>query len=52
MKNLSLLLAFLLLSFAFTQESLGDLREHIDSVCQEPDHKHYEKTTMAYITPW
>jgi hypothetical protein len=35
-----------------TQETLKDIREHADTVCSEPDHKHFNKHTLTYITPW
>jgi len=35
-----------------SQESLADLKEQVESVCQEPEVKNFSKTTLAYITPW
>lgn len=34
------------------QDDINELREHVDSVCSEPEHKHFSKTTLGYITPW
>jgi hypothetical protein len=34
------------------QDNIEDLKEHVDSVCSEPEHKHFSGTTLSYITPW
>ena len=47
-----LFLCFICLSGIKTQDDVQDLKEHVDSVCSEPDHKHFSQTTLAYITPW
>ena len=41
-----------LISCIMAQEDINELREHVDSICQEPDHKHFNKLTLGYITPW
>ena len=52
-KTIYYVLSIILLhSLVKSQEDINELKEHIDSVCQEPDHKHYTKLTLGYITPW
>lgn len=48
----TLILIVTLMSSVYTQEDVSELREHVDSVCSEPEHKHFSKTTLAFITPW
>ena len=50
--SLFLILSLFLFSKIFSQENIEELREHVDSVCQEPDHKHFNKLTLGYISPW
>jgi hypothetical protein len=52
MKTLGILLALVFFAGVHTQENINELREHVDSVCSEPDHKHFSKLTLGYITPW
>ena len=47
--SLFLILSLFLFSKIFSQENIEELREHVDSVCQEPDHKHFNKLTLGYI---
>lgn len=49
---LTLLLFFLSASLINSQEDIFELKDHVVSVCQEPDHKHFNKLTLGYITPW
>jgi hypothetical protein len=49
---LTFFLAIAILTCCNSQENLDELREHSDSVCTEPDHKHFSGTTLGYITPW
>jgi hypothetical protein len=46
------LLIFIFASFINTQEDIFELKDHVSSVCSEPDHKHFSKLTLGYITPW
>ncbi len=50
--RIPILLVLLFLSGAHTQEDISELREHVDSVCSEPEHKHFSKLSLGYITPW
>jgi hypothetical protein len=50
--SLFLIISIILISQILTQENIDELREHVDSVCQEPDHKHFNKISLGYITPW
>ncbi len=55
---MGILIFILLISLVFfsvevnSQESVADLKEHVESVCQEPEVKNFSKATLAYITPW
>ena len=49
MKNM--IIFHILFTYIVTNDYL-QLKEEIDSLCQDPDHKHYDKITLAYITPW
>jgi len=49
---MKLIFTFFLFILVNSQEDLNELKEHVDSVCSEPDHKHFSQKTLAYITPW
>jgi len=51
-KAIILICILSLLSLCKSQENMNELKEHVDSICQEPEHKHFNKTTLGYITPW
>jgi hypothetical protein len=36
----------------FTQSDIQELREHVEHICENPEHKHYDRITLSYITPW
>ncbi len=36
----------------FSQTNISELKEQVDNICENPEHKHYEKITLSYITPW
>jgi hypothetical protein len=50
MKKMIILL--LLSLYINSIEEFNQLKDEIDSLCQNPEHKHFEKITLAYITPW
>lgn len=49
---IALIICYLAINVIICQESLKDLKSNIHSTCQNPEHKHYDKKTLAYITPW
>jgi hypothetical protein len=49
MKNYLLLLT---IGLVLSQIDIQELREHVENICENPEHKHYDKITLGYITPW
>ena len=39
-------------SLSRAQETIEDIIEHSTSICMQPEHKHYDRLTLAYVTPW
>jgi hypothetical protein len=53
-QNMNRIFVFFLFNYFLinAQETIDELREHTDTICMDPEHKHYEKLTLAYVTPW
>ncbi len=34
------------------QENLKEFKEQAESVCEDPEKRNFELTTLGYITPW
>ncbi len=45
-------LLIFIIRLIYSQEDLKELRDHLEHTCENLDHKHYDKLTLSYITPW
>jgi hypothetical protein len=50
--NIYLLILLICLFSLKAQDTINDIKYSLDSVCDDPEHKHYSGTTLGYITPW
>lgn len=48
----SLCLLIFTIALINSQEDIKELKEHLEHTCENPTHKHYDKVTLSYITPW